>query len=159
MLLRHAGFHKLCQARDLLRLPPQEDPPTVAMVAALVGLSPAHFSRQFEALFGTTPHQYRVQARIDRARELLALGDHSVTEVCFAIGCASLGSFSTLFSRHVGESPSRYRRRIRVTASVPDAASQLLYPGCLELFLQLPAESSFREAPAPLLRADCVLHA
>jgi AraC-like DNA-binding protein len=71
------------------------------------------FIRQFEALFGVTPHQYRIQARLDLAKQLLASGQYSVTDVCMEIGFSSLGSFITLFAQRVGEAPSAYRRRIR----------------------------------------------
>src|SRR5689334_2458432 len=112
MLLRNEGFRKLCEARDLLRSV-SDDAPTVEAIAAIVGISRAHFIRQFHALFGVTPHQYRIQARLDLARDLLAHGDRSVTGVCLDVGFSSLGSFSDLFTRRVGESPSAYRRRWR----------------------------------------------
>ena len=70
-----------------------------------------HFLRQFKAEFGDTPHQYVTSRRIARARHLLETTDRSITEICLDVGFSSLGSFSTLFQRHVGHSPSRYRRR------------------------------------------------
>ena len=124
MLLRHDGFRRLCRARDLLRE---------------VRISPYHFIRQFEAVFGVTPHQFRIQARLDLAKELLARGEHSVTDVCMEVGFSSLGSFSTLFTRRVGETPSTYRRRIRAMIVVPGSPFVDLAPGCLSLMARLPA--------------------
>ena len=74
-------------------------------------MSPGHFSRSFRAAFGETPYSHLMTRRIERAKALLRRGDLSVTEVCFAVGCTSLGSFSSRFSRLVGESPSSYRAR------------------------------------------------
>ena len=74
-------------------------------------MSPAYFSRSFKSAFGETPHQYLMSRRMERAMALLRAGDRSVTEVCFAVGFSSLGSFSTQFRRFVGDSPSAYRRR------------------------------------------------
>ena len=78
-------FQRLCLARDLLR-ETGEDPLSVAQVADEVTVSRYHFIRRFEGLVGTTPHEYRVRARIERAKELLARGEHSVTETCLAVG-------------------------------------------------------------------------
>ncbi len=76
-------------------------------------MSPFHFIRQFEALFGVTPHQFRIRSRLDHARRLLAADRHSVAEVCMEVGMSSLGSFSDQFTRRVGETPSEYRERAR----------------------------------------------
>jgi AraC-like DNA-binding protein len=134
VLLRHEGFRRLCRARDLLAQldGPQ---PTIEMLAREVRISPHHFIRQFEAVFGVTPHQYRIQMRLDRAKQLLAAQGRSVTAVCMDVGFSSLGSFSTLFSRRFGETPSAYRRRV---------TSADLVPGCLTLMANLP-DRSFRE--------------
>lgn len=148
MLLRHEGFRRLCEARDLLR-DVSEEAPTVEAIAVTVGISPSHFIRQFEALFGVTPHQYRIDARLALARDLLAAGSHSVTDVCMAVGFSSLGSFSASFSRRVGESPSAFRRRQRASVDV-DGPARSRHPGCLSLIAAVPADRSFREAsPAP----------
>ena len=147
MLLRRAVFHSLCRARDLLREEPEE-PLTVQAVARAVAISPFHFIRQFEAVFGETPHRFRTRARLERARCLLAAGHRSVTEVCMEVGFSSLGSFSLLFRRRTGASPSVYRRRLRALVSAPDDLPKVLHPGCLTLMGQLPADAfrSFREA-------------
>ena len=74
-------------------------------------MSAAHFSREFKAAYGETPYAYLMTRRIERAMMLLRRGDLSVTEVCFAVGCQSLGTFSTRFTELVGMPPSEYRRR------------------------------------------------
>src|SRR5687767_12403724 len=118
MLLRHEGLRRLCQARDLLR-EASEPSLSIVDVAREVQISPFHFIRQFEAAFGVTPHQFRIQTRLDFAKRLLAMGQHSVTDVCMEVGFSSLGSFSALFTRRVGETPSAYRRRVRMVSQVP----------------------------------------
>ncbi|MGX7680087.1 helix-turn-helix transcriptional regulator [Jatrophihabitans sp. DSM 45814] len=84
------------------------DVPTLARAALM---SPAHFSRQFRAAYGETPYSYLMTRRIERAKALLRPGDLSVTEVCMAVGCTSLGSFSSRFTELVGVSPIAYRDR------------------------------------------------
>ncbi|MCX5146987.1 MULTISPECIES: helix-turn-helix domain-containing protein [unclassified Streptomyces] len=84
------------------------DVPALARVALM---SPGHFSRSFRAAFGETPYGYLMTRRVERAKALLRRGDLSVTEVCFAVGCTSLGSFSSRFTELVGETPSAYRAR------------------------------------------------
>jgi AraC-like DNA-binding protein len=147
MLLRHIGFRRLCLARDML-LEPAEVPRSVAAIAGDLGISPSHLIRQFEALFGSTPHQFRIDSRITLAKRLLASGEYSVTDVCMEVGFSSLGSFSTLFLTRVGETPSAYRRRARAVFSVPGLPAPELFPGCLTLLARLPpsAQSIFREA-------------
>ena len=108
-------------------------------------MSPFHFIRQFEAVFGATPHQLRIRSRLDRAKQLLALGEHSVTEVCLEVGFESLGSFSHLFASRIGEPPSVYRRRVRRMVAVPGALPDEVFPGCLSLMRHLPA-GAFRNS-------------
>ena len=147
MLLRHDAFNRLCRARDMLR-EVSELPVSIEEVAREVRISPFHFIRQFEAVFGSTPHQFRIQSRLDHARRLLAIGEHSVTEVCMEVGFSSLGSFSDLFTRRVGEPPSAYQRRVRAMVQVPGTLPPPLVPGCLSLMGSLPPSAfrSFREA-------------
>jgi AraC-like DNA-binding protein len=121
---------------------------SVADVAREVGISRYHFIRQFQAAFGDTPHQLRTRARLERARELLARGA-SVTEVCFGLGFASLGSFSGLFTRRLGEPPSAYQRRVRRLAAVGGPRVALAFPGCLALLQWLPAGAFARRASGP----------
>jgi AraC-like DNA-binding protein len=151
MLLRHEGLRRLCRARDLLR-EPREPSPSIADLAREVQISPFHFIRQFEAVFGLTPRQFRIQTRLDAAKRLLAMGHHSVTDVCMEVGFSSLGSFSFLFSERIGEAPSAYRRRFRAMVQVPGTVPAALTPGCLSLMGRLPPSAfadsvrSFREA-------------
>jgi AraC-like DNA-binding protein len=74
-------------------------------------MSAGHFSRSFRAAYGETPYSYLMTRRIERAMTLLRRGDLSVTQVCFEVGCSSLGTFSTRFTELVGEPPSAYRAR------------------------------------------------
>ena len=142
MLTPHA-FRRLCTARDLLR-DTADRTVSIREVAREASMSPFHFIRQFHAVFGATPHQFRVQERLDRAKHLLAIGDQSVTEVCFEVGFSSLGSFSDLFARRVGIPPSAYRRRVRASVQVPGPWTPGLTPGCLSLMA-----AAFAEAWAP----------
>jgi AraC-like DNA-binding protein len=146
-MLRDDARGRLCRAREMLRV---MDDQTLRIdeLARAVQMSPFHFSRRFQSVFGVTPHQFRIASRLEQARILLARGDHSVTEVCMEVGFSSLGSFSTLFTRRMGESPSAYQRRMRVMVSVPGNLRAVLFPGCLSLMAHLPrgAFSSFREA-------------
>jgi AraC-like DNA-binding protein len=133
---------RLAQARELLALP--ESPP-LAEIARALDASTFQLIRQFAAAFGETPHQFRTRARLDHAKHLLASG-MSVTDACMHVGFSSVGSFSALFSRHVGVSPLAYRRRlVQVLRQVPRALS----PGCYSLMALLPAEAfrNSREAP------------
>ena len=129
------AFSDLCRTRALLR-----SPRTIGIrdAAAVARLSPFQFIRRFKALFGATPHQLRIAARIDRARRLLALTDRAVTDVCFEVGCSSLGTFSTRFTELVGVPPSAYRRE-----ATADTAG---IPSCLEKQVTRPIRN--REAPA-----------
>ena len=140
MLLRNDGFGRLCRARDLLH----ETGLSIEAIAREVGVSPFHFIRQYEAVFGATPHQFRIQSRLDRARVLLARGQ-SVTEVCFEVGFESLGSFSSLFARRTGESPSEYRKRARILVPAPGILPPAMFPGCFSLMAA--AFRNIREAP------------
>lgn len=86
-------------------------PLDVPSLARGVHMSAGHFSRQFRRAYGETPYQYLMTRRIERAMALLRRGDLSVTEVCFAVGCRSLGTFSARFTELVGVPPSVYRDR------------------------------------------------
>jgi AraC-like DNA-binding protein len=86
-------------------------PLDVQAVAQVAHVSPAHFSRQFRATFGESPHRYLQRRRVERAMELLRETDRPVTEICFDVGFNSLGTFSRTFRAVVGESPSAYRAR------------------------------------------------
>ena len=86
-------------------------PLDVPALARLAHVSPSHFSRQFRATFGETPHRYLQRRRVERAMELLRDTDRPVTEICLDVGFNSLGTFSRTFREIVGESPSAYRAR------------------------------------------------
>ena len=95
-------------------------PLDVEALARGAHMSAGHFSREFRAAFGESPYSYLMTRRIERAMALLRRGDLSVTEVCFAVGSSSLGTFSTRFTELVGVPPSVYRRQgARVTAGMP----------------------------------------
>jgi AraC-like DNA-binding protein len=147
MLLRSASFRQLCRARELL-LELRDETVPIVHVAQEVGISPFHFIRQFESVFGATPHQFRIQSRLHQAKLLLARGQHSVTEVCMEVGFSSLGSFSDLFLRRTGSTPSAFQRRARGMVQVPGGIPEELFPGCLSLMARLPASAfrNFQEA-------------
>jgi AraC-like DNA-binding protein len=153
MLLAAYTFRNLCRARELLAESPDEHL-SVKYIAREVAISPYHFIRQFEAVFGMTPHQFRIQSRLDRAKLLLAMGERSVTDVCMEVGFSSLGSFSDLFTRRFGSSPSAYKRQARTMVQVPGNFPQELFPGCLSLMGALPASAfrNFQEARPSRLR-------
>jgi AraC-like DNA-binding protein len=96
-------------------------PLDVEALARGAHMSAGHLSRKFKAAYGESPYQYLMTRRIERAMALLRRGDLTVTEVCFAVGCQSLGTFSTRFAELVGVPPSEYRRRVeeRTTDGMP----------------------------------------
>jgi len=114
----------LLRARDLAdtRYADQVD---VGAMAAAAGLSRAHFSRAFAGAFGESPGAYLLTRRLERAAALLRNTDHSVAEICFEVGLASVGSFTTSFKRVYGQTPTEYR------ASHPTAATWAMVPSCL----------------------------
>jgi AraC-like DNA-binding protein len=101
---------RLRRVRDLIDRD-YAKPLDVPALARAALMSPGHFSRSFHAAFGETPYSYLMTRRVERAKALLRRGDMTVTEVCFEVGCSSLGSFSSRFTELVGESPSAYRAR------------------------------------------------
>jgi AraC-like DNA-binding protein len=119
--------------RDLARLRRVRDriareyaqPLDVEALARDIGMSAGHLSRQFKLAYGESPYAYLMTRRIERAMALLRRGDLSVTEVCFTVGCASLGTFSTRFTELVGVSPSAYRNReARATEGLPPCVAR-----------------------------------
>src|SRR3954452_13337848 len=100
-------------------------PLDVEALARHAHMSAGHFSRAFRAAYGESPYAYLMTRRIERAMTLLHRGDLSVPEVCFAVGCSSLGTFSTRFTELVGVSPNAYRRgSARVTAGLPPCVAK-----------------------------------
>jgi AraC-like DNA-binding protein len=125
------------QLRDLARLRRVRDridreyaePLNVEALARGVNMSAGHLSRQFRLAYGESPYSYLMTRRIERAMALLRRGDRSVTEVCFAVGCSSLGTFSTRFTELVGVAPSVYRRDPESVAGLPSClAKQVTRP-------------------------------
>ncbi len=98
----------LLRAKDLVDARYRE-PLDVAQLARAARLSPAHFSREFRRAFGETPHQYLLTRRLERAAALLRTTDRAVADICFTVGLASVGSFTTSFGRTYGMSPTAYR--------------------------------------------------
>jgi len=95
-------------------------PLDVEALALAAHMSAGHFSRQFRSAYGESPYSYVMTRRIERAMALLRVGELSVTEVCFAVGCSSLGTFSSRFTELVGMPPSAYRReQAQATAGIP----------------------------------------
>jgi transcriptional regulator GlxA family with amidase domain len=102
-------------------------PLDVESLAQAVHMSAGHLSRLFRSTYGESPYSYLMTRRIERAMTLLRRGDLSVTEVCFAVGCSSLGTFSSRFRELVGTSPSAYRRFTRdATAGLPPCVARLV---------------------------------
>jgi AraC-like DNA-binding protein len=126
---------RLLRARDAIDRT-YAQPLDIATLARVAHVSEAHFIRTFRATFGETPHRYLQRRRIERAMFLLRTTDRSVTEVCFDVGFASLGTFSRTFRDVVGSSPSAYRDNNQPTA----------VPSCFVMAYTRP--SSFGEAGA-----------
>ena len=131
--------------RDLARLRRVRDridrdyakPLDVEALARGANMSAGHLSREFRRAYGESPYSYLMTRRIERAMALLRRGDLSVTEVCFAVGCSSLGTFSTRFTELVGMPPSAYRRDAKgATGGIP---------ACVEKQVTRPIRN--REAP------------
>jgi AraC-like DNA-binding protein len=134
-------------ARHLLRAKDLADaryfePLTVADLADAAALSPAHFSREFRRTFGEAPHQYLLTRRLERAAALLRNTDRSVTDICFAVGLTSVGSFITSFRRVYGRAPLAYR------ATFPPASRHIRIPDCVARAYGRPQYRTFREAGA-----------
>jgi AraC-like DNA-binding protein len=119
--------------RDLARLRRVRDridreyaqPLDVEALARGVHMSAGHLSRQFKLAYGEAPYGYLMTRRIERAMALLRRGDLSVTEVCFAVGCSSLGTFSSRFTELVGVPPSTYRHQAaQATAGMPSCVAK-----------------------------------
>ncbi|MGI5485449.1 helix-turn-helix domain-containing protein [Microtetraspora malaysiensis] len=125
---------RMLRARDAMDRA-YAQPLDIPTLARITHVSEAHFIRTFRATFGETPHRYLQRRRVERAMFLLRQTDRSVTQICFDVGFASLGTFSRTFRAIVGESPTEHRRRGRI----PPA------PSCFAMSWTRP--SSFGEAP------------
>ena len=119
-----ADLAHLRRARDLMDRDFAQPLDVPAMARAAL-MSPAHFSRRFRAVYGETPYSYLMTRRIERAKARLRQG-MSVTDTCFAVGCTSLGSFSSRFTEIVGETASQYRARDhRESEALPPCVSMV----------------------------------
>ena len=135
--------------RDLTRLRRVRDridreyaqPLDVDALARGAHMSAGHLSRQFRLAYGESPYSYLMTRHIERAMALLRRGDMSVTEVCFAVGCSSLGTFSTRFAELVGMPPSTYREK---TARVTEGT-----PACVEKQVTRPIRNREARTPEP----------
>jgi AraC-like DNA-binding protein len=112
---------RLCRARQFID-ECYDLPIDLEVISRQACLSRYHFLRLFRETFATTPHQYLIQRRIEKAKELLRSQPASVTQICFEVGFQSLGSFSSLFRRCVGDGPANYRKR--------ELRSRRKVPGC-----------------------------
>lgn len=124
--MRHEDLYELVllrRARDTMDREYAEplDVPTLARGALM---SPSHFSRRFRATYGETPYSYLMTRRIERAKTLLLNEELSVTDVCMAVGCTSLGSFSSRFTELVGMTPTAYRAE--------DHSALAAIPSCIQ---------------------------
>ncbi|TQM79750.1 AraC family transcriptional regulator [Saccharothrix saharensis] len=142
MTSRPAQAHRLGDLARLRRVRDRIDreyaqPLDVEALARGVNMSAGHLSRQFRLAYGESPYSYLMTRRIERAMALLRRGDLSVTEVCFEVGCSSLGTFSTRFTELVGVPPSTYRQD-------PSAATAGM-PACVAKQVTRPVRN--REAP------------
>ena len=146
MAIRPAESQRLRELTRLRRVRDRIDrdyaqPLDVEALARDAHMSAGHLSRQFKAAYGESPYSYLMTRRIERAMALLRRGDLSVTEVCFAVGCSSLGIFSTRFTELVGVQPSVYREQT--------AGMNAGLPSCMEKQVTRPVRN--REAPAAAL--------
>ncbi len=124
-------YQQLLRARDFID-EYADQPLDLRQIAREASFSRYHFLRLFRATFDQTPHQYLMQRRIERAKTLLGMGELSVTEVCFAVGFQSPGSFSSLFRRCAGYAPKEYRARIFRGIYLP----QRFVPACFMRMFQ-----------------------
>ncbi len=140
----------LRRARDLIDLRYAE-PLDLADLAREAGYSKFHFARAFASAYGETPRAYMTRRRLERAKTLLRTANLTVTEVCFAVGFESLGSFSSLFRRVVGQTPSGYQRASAHGSGTPPI------PGCVVLMWTRPtapgsqARRSLPNAASPMV--------
>ncbi len=127
--MRDSTIVSLCRARDALR-DRHSEVISVQAAAREANMSVYHFIRTFKATFGQTPHEFLQDVRLDKAKQLLITENYSITEVCLEVGYSSLGSFSDLFSRSTGVSPSIYRQQTRALIQVPGTFSRQFIPYC-----------------------------
>jgi AraC-like DNA-binding protein len=123
------AFRRLCMAREFAR-EHHAEALRVDRLAKVAGMSRYHFVRTFHRSFGETPHEFLTRVRLQRAQELLARRGTHVTDVCFDVGFASVGSFSALFARRVGVPPSAWQRQMVRLAQSPGGLASAFVPHC-----------------------------
>jgi len=122
-------FRRLCRSRDFFAAH-LDQPLRLADGAREACLSPYHYHRLFARTFGETPHEFLTRQRMDSAKRLLARDQMPVTDVCFAVGYESLGSFSSRFREIVGYSPAAFQQQLRRIFPVPKTAIYRFIPNC-----------------------------
>jgi AraC-like DNA-binding protein len=137
IILRLTMLHRdvlirLCDARELLRKT-VDVRCSIRQVARETGMSRFHFSRLFKAVFGETPKQCQLAARLELAKHLLMTTDFSVTDISMDAGFESLGTFSYVFARRIGMPPTTYRYKMRSMTRLPGEIPAELIPGCFSL--------------------------
>ena len=124
-------YERLCRARDYMDVC-YDLPLNLEEISSQACFSRYHFLRLFRQTFNTTPHRYLVERRLQKAKELLSSRDVRVTDVCFEVGFQSLGSFSSLFHKHVGHAPITYREK-----TLESQAAKRQIPGCFLVMCKL----------------------
>ena len=127
--MRQANSKRLKRARDYIR-DAYLEPLSLKQIAAEANLSPYHFLRIYKKTYQETPHDFATRLRIEKAKALLAKGDHNVTDACFEVGFSSLGSFSMLFTKQVGIPPSEFQKHVRSSIVVPHPIRSIFVPSC-----------------------------
>ena len=154
MTSRTAAAQRLSDLARLRRVRDRMDreyarPLDVEALARGAHMSAGHLSREFKLAYGESPYSYLMTRRIERAMALLRRGDLSVTEVCFAVGCSSLGTFSTRFTELAGVPPSAYRRHAAGAAGAAGAAAGM--PSCVAKQVTRPVRNREAAATEPQL--------
>jgi AraC-like DNA-binding protein len=129
-------YKRIIRAKDFID-DCYSDSINIERIAKEAHISPYHFIRVFHKIYNKTPHQYLTRRRIDKAKELLSR-DSSITNVCFDVGFESPGSFSTLFSKHVGYPPAVYRKEHRRKMMLSVCFPEKLIPYCFLLQNRMP---------------------
>lgn len=124
-------YERLCRAREFIDHW-YDHPLDLRQISSQACFSRYHFLRLFRQAFNKTPHRYLVERRLEKAKELLSSKDLRVTDICFEVGFQSLGSFSTLFHKHVGHAPITYREK-----SLESQAAKRQIPGCFLVMYKL----------------------
>ncbi|WP_108124797.1 helix-turn-helix domain-containing protein [Saccharospirillum mangrovi] len=145
-MLHTALLIKLADAKSMLAQM-AESSLSVEQVADAIGMSPYYFIRLFKTVFGVTPNQYQIQERLKVAKQRLMETDHSVTDICLDVGYSSLGTFSDLFARRFGMTPTEYRQTYRPLVKASGEVPKQWVPSCFALMCGQPKQQrNFEEA-------------